>query len=224
MPTPAESRAALILVTSAAVDSAVRLSGSVTGSPEARRAALLEATPELVAYYADGSAALAADLYDDERERAGARGRFVAEPVVADRVEKLRRGVAWATEPLFVPTGDEVGDRLAKVIQLETARPYRDTITTNRRRDPAAVGWRRIAGTGCKFCQMLAGRGEVYKESTARFAAHPNCHCTAAPAFAGQDAPEASALQYVASKRRRTEREREQLRSYLNANFPGAPG
>lgn len=194
------------------------------GPPDAQRAALLEETAALVAYYTDGSAALAADLYDDERQRAGARGRFIAEPVVVDRAEKLRRAVVWATEPLFTPTDETVADRLAPVIQLETARPYRDTITANRRRDPAAVGWRRIAAGGCKFCQMLAGRGVVYKEATARFASHPNCHCTAAPVFDGNDGEEATALQYVASQRRRTPAQQERLRAYLNEHFPDAPG
>ena len=62
---------------------------------------------------------------------------------------------------------------------------------------------------------MLAGRGAVYKADTARFASHTNCHCTAAPVFNGQDGEEASALQYVASKRRQTERDRERVRTYL---------
>ena len=38
-----------------------------------------------------------------------------------------------------------------------------------------------VASGGCRFCSMLAGRGEVYRADTARFASHPNCHCTAAP-------------------------------------------
>jgi hypothetical protein len=101
------------------------------------------------------------------------------------------------------------------VVQLETARPYRETITTNRRRDPQAAGWRRVAEGGCKFCRMLAGRGEVYKADTARFASHPNCHCTAQPVFKGEPAPEADVIQYVASKRRTTEADRARVREYL---------
>src|SRR5690242_11300985 len=165
MPTALESRAALTLVTGSAVSAVQQLLGSLTGSPESVRADLLDAVPAVIGYYADGSSALAADFYDDERERAAARGRFLAEPVVLDRGEKIGRAVAWAAKPLFDGEGD-TSARLAEVVQLETARPYRDTIVTNRQRDPQAAGWQRIAAGGCSFCRMLAGRGAVYREST----------------------------------------------------------
>lgn len=219
MPTALESRAALTLVTGAAVGAVQRLLGSLTGPPESVRSDLLDAVPQIIGYYADGSSALAADFYDDERERAAARGRFLAEPVVLDRGEKIGRAVAWAAKPLFDGDGDTAG-RLAEVVQLETARPYRDTITTNRQRDPQAVGWQRVSAGGCSFCRMLAGRGAVYKEATARFASHANCHCTVSPVFKGGDAgPEASVVQYVASKRRPTARDRERVRAYLAENY-----
>jgi hypothetical protein len=192
-----------------------RLLSSLTGSPESQRADLLDAVPELIGYYTLGSSALAADFYDDERERASARGSFSAEPLIADRARKIGNAIAWATEPLFAPSDVTVLQRLAPVVQLETARPYRDTITTNRQRDPEAVGWRRIAADGCKFCRLLAGRGAVYKHDTARFASHPNCHCTAQPVFQGQGGDEAGVIQYVASKRRKTDADRERVRAYL---------
>lgn len=215
MPTARESRAALTLVTGAAVSAVTRLLGSLSGSPDAQRADLLEAVPELIGYYTLGSSALAADFYDDSRERAGARGRFLAEPVIPDRGRKIGNAIAWATEPLFAQSDETVAQRLAPVVQLETARPYRDTITTNRQRDPEAVGWRRIAEGGCKFCRMLAGRGAVYKSDTAHFASHVNCHCTAQPVFRGEPGDEADVVQYVASKRRKTEADRERVRAYL---------
>lgn len=219
MPTPDQSRAALALVTSAAVESAGQLLSAASGSPDVQRAVLLDGIPTIIAYYSDGSAALAADFYDDERDAAGAAGRFTAEPVILDRGRKIGNAVAWSTQPLFgeVPDVASAASRLAEVVQLETARPYRDTILTNRRRDPAAVGWRRVAAGGCKFCRMLADRGAVFKESTARFASHENCNCTAQPVFDRQAGDEASAMQYVASKRRRTVKERQALRDYLAA-------
>ena len=215
MPTAIQSRAALVLITTTAVTQVTRLIGSLSGSPETQRTDLLNAVPDLLAYFTAGSAALAADFYDDERERASARGRFTAEPIVKDRAEKLARAIAWATEPLFDPTDTTVTQRLAPVVQLETARPYRDTITTNRQRDPQAAGWRRVTSGGCRFCRMLAGRGEVYRSNTARFASHANCHCTAQPVFKGDPGDEAGVLQYVASQRRRSKADQERLRSYL---------
>ena len=224
MPTASESRLALRLITGAAVDSVARLYGTLTGSPEAVRSDLLDAVPGIIAYYSDGSSALAADFYDDERDRAAATGRFTAEPVVLDRGEKIGRAIAWAAAPLFGDDGD-TPSRLAEVVQMETARPFRDTVTVNRRRDPEAVGWRRVTGGGCKFCTMLADRGAVYREDTARFASHPNCHCSAEPVFRSNDTGEtASVMQYVASRRNRTPAQRRALRDYLNEHFPDVHG
>jgi hypothetical protein len=224
MPTAWESRRALNLVADESVATSLQLLRSTSGSAEQRRYDLLGDVPEVVAYYQEGSAALAADFYDDERDLAGVTGSFSTDLVIVDRTVKLRRAIAWSAEPLF--DGNEVlaGKRLAEVVQLETARSYRDTVTGNTERDPQAIGWRRIASGGCKFCSMLAARGAVYTANTARFAAHEHCHCTAAPAFVGYNGPEASTVQYVASKKNRTPAQRAQLREYLNKNFADLPG
>jgi hypothetical protein len=214
-----ESRAQLQLVTAESVDTALGLMTNLSGSPVARRAALLNGVPEIISYFTDGSAALAVDFYEEERVRAGVQDRsFVTEFVVNDRTVKIRRGIAWASDPLFSDDEALASSRLAEVVQLETARPYRDTIVENRRRDPHAAGWMRItSGRGCKFCQALAAKGAIYRESTARFAAHENCHCSAAPVFAPNDfGPEAPALAYVASKRRRTPAERAAVREWIS--------
>jgi hypothetical protein len=211
-----ESRAALQLVTAEAVAYATDLANRVVGSPEVRRLALLDGVPELIGYYSEGSAALAADFYEEERELAEVRSRFTAEAVVEDRTVKIRRSIAWAASPWFDDSGDSVDARLAEVVQLETARPYRDTITTNRSNDPDAVGWRRVTAGGCSFCRMLADRGAVYKSDTARFASHTNCHCVAQPVFTTNDTGiEASVIQYRASRRSRSPEQRAELRQYL---------
>jgi len=211
-------------------DGVARLAAAIpllSGSPESMRSDLLDLVPSVVFTYTDGSSALAADWYDDLREEASPPKLYLAEPVVADRSEKVHRLAAWAAEPLFdrEPSLDKVALRLLPDVQKEIARPFRDTITTNQRRDPGAVGWRRIAsGQGCKFCRALADKGAIFKESTARFAAHGNCHCSAAPVFDGQDGPEANAMQYVASQRVRSPQEKQALRDYLNENYPDAHG
>ena len=220
MTSASESKAALQLVVGAALDSATSLLGRLTGSPRQQRAALLEAIPSIVSHFSDGSSALAADFYDDERERAAPPKLYIAEPVVVDRVEKIRRAVAWAADPLFTDDPSATPGRLAEVVQLETSRPYRDTILENRKRDPSAAGWRRITNGGCKLCRMLADRGAVYIDTTARFAAHPSCKCTAQPVFSSSDyGEEASAMQYLASRKRSTPESRARLREYLNTNY-----
>lgn len=224
MPTASEARQALTLITGDAVRQVTSLIERLSGrSAPQQRDALLELVLPLVGYYTNGTGALAADFYDDERERIGARRRFSAEPVPWERDEKLARAIVWSVAAL--EEGGTVTERLAPVIQLETARSYRDTITENTHRDPSAVGWRRVTrGGSCKLCTMLASRGAVYRESTARFATHENCDCGAQPVFDGQPGQEADAMQYVASRRRTSQRDRDRLRDYLNEHFPDAPG
>ena len=225
MVTALESKAALVLLTGAAVASGAELLNQTSGSFEERRLQLLDTVPALIGYYADGSSALAADFYEDERDRWSPPGYYVAEPIVADRTVKIRRAVAWAADPLSEDNLGEAESRLAEVIDLETARPYRDTILGNRRRDKSCVGWQRVTSGGCKLCRMLADRGAVYKESTVRFAAHPHCKCTAQPVFLnGAVGEEASAMQYIASSRRRTKEQKAALREYLNDNYPDVHG
>jgi len=220
MLTASESKAALTLVTGEAVSTTLRLLGRASGSPEQQRAILLDGVPDVINYYSFGSSALAADYYDDERERQAAPKLYVAEPVIVERTEKIRRAVAWAADPLFTDDPSATGGRLADVVQLETARPYRDTILANRQRDPSAVGWRRITNGGCKLCRMLADRGAVYSDTTARFATHGHCKCTAQPVFTSSDyGEEASVMQYLASRKRRTPAQRAVLREYLNTNY-----
>lgn len=208
--TPQESKTALTLLTADAADTIDWVLRRSSGTFESRRFQLLETGSALVGFYSEGSAALAADFYDESRADARAPGRFVADPVILDRTVKIRRGIAWASEPLATDDEEAAIARLTQIMRSEVVRPYRDTITTNRRQDPAAVGWTRItSGGSCGFCRALASRGAVYRQATAHFAAHDNCNCTCAPVFrGGETGPEASVMQYMASKRRRTPAER----------------
>lgn len=226
MPTPLEVRGQLLTLTGEAVDTANDMLNRFSGPPEQVRWLLLEGIPPVIGYYAEGSAALAADFYDNRRHAAGVTSPYASEMVVSDRTVKIRRAVAWASAPLFVDDILTAADRLAEVVQPEVARPFRDTTLTNSHRDPASVGWRRItAPGGCKLCTMLADRGAVYRKDTARFAAHPNCNCSAEPVFGPNDTGEtASAMQYVASQRRRSPEQRQQLRDFLNAHYEDFPG
>lgn len=220
MPTPDQYRRALALVSDRAVETAIPLLSSLGPTDT-----LVVATTDVIAYYSDGTAALAADQYDELREAARARGRFTAAPVVNLDEEGIRRGVLWAAEPLHGNDLAEATSRLTRVVQPATADAFRVTTTDNSDRDPAAVGWRRhSSGSGCKFCAMLASRGAVYKESTVHFAAHPHCSCSASPVFDGEDGEEASVMQYMASQRIRTDAESARLRAFLNTNYPEHPG
>lgn len=217
-----ESKAALAVLTDDAADTAQWMLRRTSGVWESRRLQLLDTAPEVVGFYSEGAAALAADFYDDSRSAVKVKSRFAADAVVLDRAVKIRRGIAWASFPLSLNDVDAAAGRLAEIMRSEVVRPYRDTILTNRRADADAVGWRRVTSAGaCGFCRMVAAKGAVYRDDTAYFAAHDNCGCTAAPVFrGGESGPEANVMQYIASGRRRTPAEKAKLRDYVATYFP----
>lgn len=240
---PDRVRAALTVVTNAAAEDARTVAAS-GGSPEEIRAALFVAAPLIVSDYTDGASALALDWYEELRDAAAVTRPFTPVLVQPAPDEEVRAIVAATTlalveapQPSTVPDPLEtslelLGGRLVELV----AAGFRDTITENTHADPAAVGWRRFARPeACKFCKMLAAKGAVFTERTARFAAHGavmggnrkggNCMCIAGPEFGGIDTwTEATPMQYVASRRKRTPKQRAELRDYLNEHFPDAPG
>lgn len=214
MVSPIESKAQLTVLGDDAEDTVRWMLRRSSGSWESRRLQMLDTVPGVAAFYSEGSAALAVDLYDDSR--VGVAGRYAAVPVVLDRTVRIRRGVAWASNPLAVDDDELAAARFAELMRSEMTRPYRDTILENRKRDPQCVGWKRIArAASCGFCKALADRGAVYKKETAYFASHNNCMCTCAPAFVGQPhGPEADVMQYMASGRRYSDASRAKIRDW----------
>lgn len=148
------------------------------------RDALLDLLPELAAVYGSAASALAADWYDEVRVSDGAAGRFRAIPATLPdrgRTDSLAR---WAVSPLYGGAGLEAARALTEGgFQKVVADVGRDTVRQSAIADPKAVGWQRVTAGGCDFCQMLAGRGEVYSEATADFQSHDNCGCIAEPVF-----------------------------------------
>lgn len=61
----------------------------------------------------------------------------------------------------------------------------RDTLVEASKADTKSKGrWARITGgMPCSFCEMLAGRGAVYSETTGDFPAHDFCQCSVEPEF-----------------------------------------
>lgn len=234
MTTPEQARTGLQLVTTAAKADIQTVAETAGQRPARVRVALFATAPLIVGEYATGAATLATDWYDELRDMAQPRSLFAPQPLVRVTEDAVSAAVAVATEPLYrIEQGVELEiktalqESLAAVeaeAQKLVASAFRDTMTENATEDPDAEGWRRFARPGgCKFCQMLADKGAVYTEATVDFAAHTDCHCLAAPAF-DPDAPKASVMQYVASKKRRTAKERAALRDYLNEHFPDARG
>lgn len=235
---PDRVRAGLVLVSNA-VAADTRAVAAAGSTPEEIRAVLFTAAPVIVSDYSDGSSALALEWYEELRTEAAPSQRYSPSPVTLVTDDEVKAIVATSTVALRSATEESLPDATERSLTLligglqeVVTDAFRDTVTTNAAADPSAVGWRRFARAGaCKFCIMLADRGAVYSERTARFAAHGavmhgqrrggNCMCLAGPAFGG---PEASEMQYVASRRHRSAKEQARLREYLNENYPDAPG
>ena len=205
----------------------------VRRNPRRARQVLLDAGPAALGHATTGSSALALDWFEELREAASPRSAFRPEVYPWRRDEEFARALVWATRPLELDDPDliEAVNRLGTAVEYEVFDAFTGSVDGNVRADDEAIGWSRNANYGaCKFCLMLAARGAVYRtRESVQFAAHTSCRCTCVPAFRGGDhGPEASVIQYQASRRYRTKAQREannaRVRAYLNENYPDAPG
>lgn len=169
--------------------------------PEMVRDALVEFLPVLTTQYGEVAAVVAADWYDELRAAEAVRGSFAATMAPVVPAEAAVAQVRFGAQHLFT---DDPGQTLAfleGVASKYVLQPGRDTVQQSAAQDPQAVGWHRETRHGaCDFCRLLAGRGNVYRKSSVRFAAHKSCHCVGVPSW-DVDAPEVPVSAYVASER-----------------------
>lgn len=198
-------RAALADVSALAIrDLLGRLRGFDVRDARRAQSDLLDVLPDLIEAYHVSAGAVAADWYDLMRLEEEVPGRFaavVADPPSVGRAEAL---AGWAVGPAFGADDPTVARSLvlSKVsggLTRAVLDGARGTIVGSTVADPARVGWRRATSGGCGFCEMLAGRGTVYSESSADFASHDHCRCSAVPDFGAARAVRA----FTPSARRR---------------------
>ena len=171
--------------------------------------ALHDLLPAIITEYGAVGAAMAAEWYDQQREKVEARGRFVAVPIAADD-RGAHALVGWA---LTEATDDaSLKTLILGGVQRRLADHVRGTITDSAVADPAAQGWQRVGAGACGFCAMLIGRGAVYTEAGADFASHDHCHCSATPAWKDQPVP---VKPYEPTSRNITDADRARVREYL---------
>lgn len=153
----------------------------LVGAGASAEVALRDLLPAIVTEYGAAGAAVAAEWYDQQREKSDARGRFQALPVGADD-RGAQALIGWA---LATATDDpSLVTLIAGGVQRRIADHARYTVARNSVEDRSARGWRRIGfGGSCSFCSMLLGRGAVYTEASADFPAHDHCNCGVEPAF-----------------------------------------
>lgn len=158
------------------------------------RDALLAALPPLVEQYGEIAATVAADYYDDLREQAGVRGRYVAELAPPVDHEAIRASTRWAVDPLFGGDGEAAAlARLITVVDRMALQPGRDTIAASVHGDPADATYARIPDSDpCAWCLMLASRGAVYASEASAGGLtdwHNDCDCEATPFWPGDEYP-----------------------------------
>ncbi|WP_172121305.1 hypothetical protein [Actinomyces faecalis] len=193
---------------------------------DATRKAWLQHAVETLTSHQGQAADIAAEFCQDWAKVFTGQGMKVLKPGL--QAAKVIRDAEQALDALG-PAG--IKARIAKGVSPEAASAQalravkaamekrvldadRQTVIRSAAADPSAKGWKRITSPGaCKFCKMLAGRGEVYDARSVRFAAHDICRCQAVPAWGGEPV---NVHQYIASKARITEQERQQLKDYLD--------
>lgn len=172
--------------------------------------ALRDILPALIDTYGAAAGTLAADWYDELRDKVGPPGRFTAIP--ADIKDAGAQSlVGWA-----VNEATDLTSMQALVLggmQRRIANFSRSTITGSSVADPSSVGWKRIGGGACAFCQMLIGRNETYSEATADFASHDHCSCSAYPLIKGAEPIDVK--DYVQTTRNITDADRARVREYI---------
>lgn len=174
--------------------------------PRHARDALLEFVPALTTEFGEMSSLVAADWFDELRSAEDLPRAFRAQMAAATPTDVVQQRVKYGARHLFTPTPELLLPFLQGAVQGYVLQPGRDTIQRSSIADPDAAGWHRETrpsetfASGCGFCNVLAGRGGVYKWDTAQFASHDNCHCVAVPSW-DQGAEEVPASAYVASAR-----------------------
>lgn len=140
------------------------------------------------------SAGLAATYLRQFRaaERVGGPVRIdLAKPLIVDQFSASLRTTSVAAIKIAAGEGVPADTAMANALtQVKGAMARlvlnagRETVTQTLAADPRARGYQRVlGGGGCDFCQMLAGRGDVYSAETADFEAHDHCGCTAEPVY-----------------------------------------
>lgn len=223
MPSPAERNRALNGLSAVMQREFTRIWFRLNlNDPDVLRDPLAAVLAEVAEKYGTAAATLAADFYDDIREdvvKAGAR--FTPKLAQTPGPERFKSLAGWGIGPLFGGDPDPTTalHKLNGGLTLVVNNVYRETIMESSIADPAARGWQRVAdGNACGFCQMLEGRGAVYSESSADFASHDHCGCSAEPAFEGEPIP---VQPYTPSERRVSDVDRARTRAWIKAHPNG---
>jgi hypothetical protein len=191
--------------------------------------AVQEALTALIWLRHSQSAALAANYYRAARYNAGIVGDAPIQLAEAPPLEQIDTSLGFVGR--FMPMKQaalgrqNVADVALVAVTGAATRLVlqggRDTLTDTIQSDQHARGYERVtSGNSCEFCEVLAGRGAVYGEESADFAAHDHCSCSAEPVFeSGERGEGRQARAYTPSARQISPEQRsirnERLREFI---------
>ena len=158
------------------------------------RALVLDSVAAVVQQYGEVAGTVGADLFDELRAEAGARGRWRAElpPGWTDRqirselvgaISKYRKE-EFTSDALYSSLRNPVD----KLVLGQGRRAIAFNVSKDRRGGPA---WAKVpVGKTCAWCLMIASRGPVfYSERSANKTFHGHCDCVAWPMWDGSKYP-----------------------------------
>lgn len=192
----AYQRAASNLVALAVRDLAWFWGGLDLTNPAATRDSLLEFFELIGDTYGAAAGSMAAEWWEELRDKAGASG--VSRAVIADLDDITARAqgrVRFGARHLWTGDPDATRSFANGVADWMVKQVGRETVDLSTGADRARPRWARVptGAVTCAFCVMLASRGPVYRsERTAggdgiRF--HADCDCVATPMWDETDLP-----------------------------------
>lgn len=154
---------------------------------------------EIAGDFAQMSAVLAAEFYEELRDLGGVLGSYTAVLAGTPSEETIETSAGWASSGAWVDADKALRDTATSLDRM-IADADRETIDLNMDRDPASPRFARYASaTACAFCALNATRGPVFRsKETAGTKYHNHCRCIAVPVWNRKDYTEAP---YVADWR-----------------------
>lgn len=155
----------------------------------ALRTACIEVLSPLCAEFADLTAALGAEFYDEVRGMSGAKGTFKARVESGFDPDAYEGGVRAMMDVLVKDRAatDRFEREMLDRVDEECRRGANRCVAKNARRDKLKPKFARVPSGAdtCPFCLMLASRGFVYTSEDAASHAHRHCDCRVVPQFDG---------------------------------------
>ena len=156
-------------------------------SPAAVRDFAIEKVNEAVLSYGDGAASLAADLYEQMAEAAGAKVRGAALDT-SDVSGYIDREVRYQMGKFLAGDLKGFSDACGSKASDQVSRRANQTMRINAKRDGLRFARVPMGGETCTFCAMLASRGFVYRSAKTAGEGnhyHKHCRCKVIPGFDG---------------------------------------